>query len=147
MSREVAFSVAIKPVGKERARVVSDAYGRAHSYTPPATVAAEVAIRKAFRSAYPRFAPHAGPCEIGIVAEFAVPASWPLWKRTLAHAGLWPHTSRPDADNIAKLVCDALNEHLYADDSSVYALAVRKEYAAVPRVVVTATLFDEPVRP
>lgn len=137
----IAFSVAIKPIGKQRARS-----GNGHHYTPAATVAAEAAIRAAFHAAYPRFTPHTGPVEFGVVAEFAVPPSWPKWKRTLALAGLLPHTSKPDADNIAKLACDSLNGHLYADDSAVYALTVRKEYAQAARIVVTATLYDAAVR-
>lgn len=41
-----------------------------------------------------------------------------------------PDTQKPDADNIAKLVLDALNGHAYADDSQVAALYVVKS----PRV-------------
>ena len=37
-----------------------------------------------------------------------------------------PHTKRPDADNVAKAIMDALNGHAYNDDSAIALLTVRK---------------------
>ena len=45
-------------------------------------------------------------------------------------------TKKPDADNIAKAVCDALNGIAYKDDSQVVDLTVRKYYSKFPRVQV-----------
>jgi len=146
----IAFSVPIAPIGKQRARS-----GNGHHYTPAATVTAEREIRNAFRAAYPRFTPHTGPVELGVVAEFAVPPSWPKWKRLMAHAGLWLHVTKPDASNVLKLVEDALcATHktmgavgaLYADDSAIFDARCRKEYAQAGRIVVRATLYEQPVR-
>ena len=39
------------------------------------------------------------------------------------------HTSRPDIDNLLKFVLDALNKHLYVDDSQIISLIGRKLYA------------------
>ena len=41
-----------------------------------------------------------------------------------------PKTSKPDFDNLAKSVCDALNGVLYRDDSLIYAATVIKWIAA-----------------
>lgn len=44
-----------------------------------------------------------------------------------------PHTMRPDSDNLAKLVLDALmSAGLIGDDSAVSLLTVRKTWAASP---------------
>lgn len=37
-----------------------------------------------------------------------------------------PHIKRPDADNVAKAILDALNGHAYNDDSAIALLMVRK---------------------
>ena len=37
-----------------------------------------------------------------------------------------PHIKRPDADNVAKAILDALNSHAYNDDSAIALLTVRK---------------------
>jgi Holliday junction resolvase RusA-like endonuclease len=50
-----------------------------------------------------------------------------------------PRPSRPDADNVGKIVCDAANGVLFTDDAQVVELVVRKWYAAegdAPRVEV-----------
>ena len=39
---------------------------------------------------------------------------------------------KPDADNIAKAILDALNELYYEDDSQVTRLAIAKVFAAEP---------------
>lgn len=43
---------------------------------------------------------------------------------------------RPDVDNYAKGVKDALNGIMYKDDSQITKLTVRKYYAEQPKVVV-----------
>jgi Holliday junction resolvase RusA-like endonuclease len=48
-----------------------------------------------------------------------------------------PHTSRPDADNLAKLVLDALmRAGLIGDDAVVSCLMIRKSYGAKPGVLI-----------
>ena len=142
MTRELAFSLAMQPVGKQRARSTRSG----HHYTPAETVAAERTVREAFREAYPGFEPHTGPVEFSVIAEFPVPASWPKWKRLAAALDLWKHTTKPDASNILKLVEDALNGCMYADDSAIFDGHCRKVYADTGRVVVRATLYDQPRR-
>jgi Holliday junction resolvase RusA-like endonuclease len=44
------------------------------------------------------------------------------------------HTSRPDADNLAKFVADALNGIFWHDDSCIAQLIVEKKYGATPGV-------------
>lgn len=52
-----------------------------------------------------------------------------------------PHTFRPDADNLAKLVLDAMMKAgLLADDSIVSSLLVRKTWAQEGGLVATIKL-------
>lgn len=51
---------------------------------------------------------------------------------------------KPDADNVAKAICDALNGQAYRDDAQIAALYVRKWYDEKPRVEVQIrTVTDE----
>ena len=46
-------------------------------------------------------------------------------------------TKKPDADNIAKVICDALNGVAYGDDTQVVNLNVKKRYTdEEPKVIV-----------
>ena len=57
------------------------------------------------------------------------------------------HTKRPDADNLAYLITNALKEIVYADDSQVCAQHVYKFYGEQPKTVITVRpiLQAEPV--
>ena len=48
------------------------------------------------------------------------------------NAPMW-HSSRPDCDNLAKFVCDALNGVYWRDDSLISSLIVKKLYSDKPR--------------
>lgn len=62
-----------------------------------------------------------------ITCYFAMPKSWSDRKKK-AKSGQ-PCTKRPDADNIAKAILDALNGLAYDDDSQIVDLTVRKFWA------------------
>ena len=51
-------------------------------------------------------------------------------------------TKKPDCDNIAKIVLDALNGIAYYDDSQVVSLVVRKHYAETTHVKVVLCSED-----
>lgn len=65
-----------------------------------------------------------GPVVVSVVAHRAMPESWP--KRRMGE----PDTSKPDVDNIAKLVMDALTGTAWGDDAQVVGLVACK----APRV-------------
>jgi Holliday junction resolvase RusA-like endonuclease len=48
-------------------------------------------------------------------------------------------TKKPDADNIAKIILDALNGVAYTDDTQVINLLVQKRYGEAPEVKVEIT--------
>jgi Holliday junction resolvase RusA-like endonuclease len=45
-----------------------------------------------------------------------------------------PKATKPDADNVAKAVMDALNGVVWSDDSRIFSLLARKYYAAIGEV-------------
>jgi Holliday junction resolvase RusA-like endonuclease len=58
-------------------------------------------------------------------------------------AGLVVPTVKPDADNVAKIVLDALNGSAFCDDAQVVHLQVLKRYAEEPGVKVRITVYEE----
>jgi Holliday junction resolvase RusA-like endonuclease len=65
-----------------------------------------------------------GPVSVRIVCWFERPKSHSKKRRQQPE----PKTTKPDADNLAKGIGDALNEIAYNDDGQVYRLAVEKWY-------------------
>jgi len=95
--------------------------GHAHVYNSPRHTKALEAIRERWTTA--RGSSHAGftgPVAVSVLAHRAMPASWP--KRRMGD----PDTAVPDADNIGKLVMDALAGVAYADDAQVVLLVAAK---------------------
>ena len=130
MSR-VSFNVFGEPVGQARPRFARIGAG-VRTYTPKATaewvkrvkVDAEHALQFA-----PEFDTEA-PMDVVLVFFMPIPASWPKWKREAAARGQVAHTSKPDADNLAKAALDGLSGVLFTDDAQVVSLTVSKGYSA-----------------
>ena len=76
--------------------------------------------------------PLEGPLRMIVEAEYVPPASWS--KKKVATAD-WK-TSKPDADNLYKLVADSLNGVAFVDDAQIADVRITKTYAAVSRLVV-----------
>jgi Holliday junction resolvase RusA-like endonuclease len=56
---------------------------------------------------------------------------------------MWP-VKKPDADNIAKIICDALNGIAYRDDTQIISLKVLKIYDKGSGVQVKIKEFELP---
>ncbi|MGO9773259.1 MAG: RusA family crossover junction endodeoxyribonuclease [Roseiarcus sp.] len=80
-----------------------------------------------------------GPIDLKIRATYRVPSSW---SKKRAATARW-RTARPDADNIAKIIADAMNEIVFADDAQIANLTVQKVYGVIAGVTVTAMRMDE----
>lgn len=84
-------------------------------------------------------APIAGPVSVRLDVGVGVPASWPKKRRADALAGIiWP-TGKPDLDNVLKLVGDALNGIVWADDKQIVRAEVMRRYVEAPQAVLTVT--------
>ena len=136
----VEFTIQGEPQGKARARTVRNRYtGTITSYTPERTVLYEKMIAIAYKQ---KTAAEFGtrPVVISIYAYYGIPKSWSNKKKADADRELIFPTKKPDVDNIAKAVCDALNGVAYKDDSQIVRLFVHKFYSHIPRVEVE--IFD-----
>lgn len=65
------------------------------------------------------------PLAMTVMASWKYPSSWPKSKCIPQY-----RTGRPDADNIGKLIADALNGIIYVDDAQLAVVTVSKFYGA-----------------
>ena len=108
----IEFVIEGKPQGKARARTFyNQKLGRSQSVTPEKTVLYENYIKRCFLDqalADERFFDKE-PLYMSIIAFFEIPKSMSKKDRKRIEVGdLFP-TKKPDADNIEKVICDALN--------------------------------------
>lgn len=132
------FEVLGKPQGKARARTFyNHKLGRMQSITPDKTILYENLIKQSFIESCKSRWFDKEPLAIYITAFYPIPKSTTKKDRALIAEGKLLPTKKPDADNIAKVICDALNNVAYADDTQIVKLVVNKRYAeAEPRVIV-----------
>lgn len=127
----IRFTVPGTPQGKGRPRFTTFG-GRARAFTPQKTVAYEGLIALAAQDVMNGTAPMDGPVRVTAWATFAIPPSWT--KKRKAAAGY--HTSKPDADNIAKAIGDGLNGIVWRDDSQIAVCTVVKTYGSLPGLTI-----------
>jgi Holliday junction resolvase RusA-like endonuclease len=126
------------PKGRPRFRP-----GMKRPVTPAATVRAEREVAKLARVAMadaPYFGvPISGPVRLEVLAVFEIPVGWNKAKRAAAlECRVW-HTSTPDADNLLKLISDAMNEIVFNDDGQVVDCRCAKRYGTPERTIVRVT--------
>jgi Holliday junction resolvase RusA-like endonuclease len=128
---KLRFIIPGEPKGKARHRTTKT--GR--TYTPKPTVDYENLIKQCYSSSCDKERLE-GQIEAHVQAFFSIPKSTSKKKREQMLSGEIRPTKKPDWDNIGKVVCDALNELAYHDDSSIVDGIVRKYYSEEPRVEV-----------
>lgn len=121
--------------GKGRPRF-STAGGFARAYTDAKTASAENWI-KACAVEQAGTVPIAGPIALSVSIAVEVPRSWSKKRRAAALAGADFPTSKPDLDNCAKLIADALNGIVWRDDKQIVRMDLRKHYAEFAQTVLT----------
>ena len=132
------FEILGEPMPQPRARLTTIG-GHPRAYDPASareykgmvSVIAKAALRGEPRC-------ESGPVFLDLMFGMPVPASWSSRKRANAIAGLTRPSVRPDIDNLAKAILDALNGVLFKDDGQVVEMKAMKCYSANPRVVVVA---------
>lgn len=130
----LAVKLEITPVGKARARVTK--FG---NYTPKKTRDFEKLVRDLVTLELRRVRPNVplptkDPVRVSIRFSFLTPKSWTK-KKTKELLGR-PHASKPDIDNLAKAVTDALLGIVFEDDSQIYELTLIKRWGAEDCVTV-----------
>jgi Holliday junction resolvase RusA-like endonuclease len=134
------------PKGRARFRYVAPgASGRAgfvHVYTPKQTEVYETALKWKGKAAMRGRPPLEGPLAVRIFVMLPIPKSWPAKRRNAALVGLiWP-SGRPDWDNFGKILCDAMNGTIWADDGQIVRALVVKEYAEKPGIIAEIYKLD-----
>ena len=133
----VKITVPGQPKGKARARTVRRGGGKSFSYTPEGTVLYENLIKTCYlQDAGHELFNDGQPLAVDIIAFYEVPKSYSKKKKQEMLDGQLYPTKKPDIDNIAKCVLDALNKLAYRDDTQVVRLHMEKHYDQVPRVEV-----------
>lgn len=133
----VRFTVPGEPQGKGRPRF--NRYSGA-AYTPDKTASYEALVKLFYRHENPgKMFPEGAQLKMKIQACFGVPKSASRKKHREMVLGDVRPTKKPDADNIIKVVCDALNGVAYKDDAAVVEVICGKYYAEEPCVYVMIT--------
>jgi len=135
---KIHFVVDGEPVAKGRARTVKNKWtGDTHSFTPDKTILYENLIKMSFKETHPNQLPLLGMLKIEVIAYFSMPQSASNIKREKMLNGEIRPTKKPDADNIIKIICDALNRIAYDDDKQVVDVRLQKFYAEKARISIS----------
>lgn len=131
----IRFTIPGEPKGKGRPRL-----GRSgHAYTPHDTAVYENLVKLCYRDENPDDCETAckdEPVSVLIWAYYQIPKSVSKKTRLAMQMDDIRPSKKPDCDNIAKIICDALNGLAYYDDSQICELTVFKHYSETPRVEV-----------
>jgi Holliday junction resolvase RusA-like endonuclease len=136
--RRTIFFVPGQPQGKGRARVVNIG-GHARAFTPEKTASYESLIKSQYYAMEPKTLPLLGEVDMSITAIFDIPKSTAKKNIGPMLNGDIKPTKKPDADNIAKVICDALNGIAYSDDTQIVNMHVKKIFGERPGVRVEIT--------
>lgn len=130
------FTIFAEPTGKARPRVTTHG-----TYTPKKTKDYEKLVQLEYRKQGGRDYGER-QLQVEITANFPIPKSKPKNKRVEMLAGQVRPTKKPDCDNIAKAILDALNGIAYHDDSQIVTLAVEKWYVPEEDACVIVTIKE-----
>lgn len=119
----IAFTVPGRIAGKARIRM--DGRGGGHFFKDNRTSAQENNVGWSAKMAMGEAVPFDGPVSVEISEWRAKPKSWSGKKKSTAIYV----TGKPDCDNLAKLICDAMNGICYRDDSQICNLTVCRRYS------------------
>ena len=121
-----------KPLGKQRPRVLKTGI----AYTPKETVNYETFVKTLYLEQHAGKKPFEGPVSMLISAFYQIPKSASKRRREAMARHLIPPTTRPDLDNIAKIIMDALAGIAYEDDKQITSCSINKLYSDEPKVIV-----------
>jgi Holliday junction resolvase RusA-like endonuclease len=126
----ISLTIPGNPVGKQRARVCRTG----HAFTPAKTVNYEALVKQIFAAKYPDFMPMSGPVRM-ILSIWLMPSKETQRKIKKSIARIYP-IIKPDADNILKIVADALSGLAFVDDKQIISVYAEKKYSLKPCVEV-----------
>lgn len=118
------------PCAKQRPRL-----GKYGTYTPEKTMNYETLVKELYIVEHHNRQLE-GALSMTVRAYFQIPKSASQKKAVEMQEGKIRPTTKPDWDNVGKIVADALNGLAYRDDSQIVRATVEKYYSDEPRVEV-----------
>ena len=130
----ITFTVYGEPKGKGRPQFTRTG----HAYTPERTKSYEAEIVASFRREHPGFVrwEKGVPLKVRIKAIYGIPVNDSKATRNAKLLGQKRPTKKPDADNVEKVILDALNGIAWRDDAQIVDIRTVKEYGWQPCVMV-----------
>lgn len=137
----VVFEIKGQPMGKQRPKFTK--VGKfAKIYTPKETVNYETLVKLSYQQQCKEYFDNQ-PLRVRIKAFYQIPKSYSFKKKMQCYDDKIKPTTKPDCDNIAKIICDALNTIAYDDDKQIIELTIEKHYGLEPMVLVAITSLGE----
>ena len=135
--KQIVFTIKGEPKGKSRPRFTKNG----HVYTPSETANYETLVGMSYRNSAMGYQ-FTSPVKVTIRAYHKPPkGKSKKVVEDMMNGHILP-TKKPDADNVAKIVLDALNKVAWQDDTQVVEMMVIKRYAEEPMVAVTIEEID-----
>jgi len=125
MRIEKTIYVEPTPKARPRSTVI---HGRVHTYTPAKTKRAEADIMAMMRTQVMELGNFGADVPLRIEATFYRERPKYLPKRVTMPV------KRPDWDNYAKLLNDALEKYIYRDDAQICTAIIKKRFGTPPRI-------------
>lgn len=137
MTNTIALTIALtipgEPIGKGRPIVPKNG----HAFTPVKTRSYENLVKMEYQHQQKSFRfGDTAMLEVEINAYYSIPQSASKKKKEEMREGQIRPAKKPDCDNVAKIVLDALNKLAYRDDAQIVDCTIHKWYADDPRVTV-----------
>jgi Holliday junction resolvase RusA-like endonuclease len=147
VTKRVTLTIPGEPRGWGRPTPVAKLRGDGTPFvmmvTQEETREAKNALKRLFGAKYSAHRPWTGPVMLRFTAIFETPRSFNKALQEAAARGLLYCVRKPDTDNIAKLIKDALSGLVYADDQQVMGGGV-KRYGSPARVEISFDLLESP---
>lgn len=134
---KVKFTILGEPEGKGRPRFRRQG-PYVQTYTPEATISYENLIKTEYHRQCNGFKFDASAqLDVRIMAYYGIPKSKSKKVKKMMEEHQLRPIKKPDADNVIKVVLDALNKIAFQDDTQVVDLQIRRFYSYDPKVIVT----------
>ena len=127
------FTVPGQPQGKGRPRFARRG-NFVSTYTDKATKGYEAMIKECYAENYSHCHDTTEPIRMTVTAYYHIPSSFSLKKKNEAIKGKLRPLTKPDLDNIGKIVADSLNGVAYMDDKQIVEMVINKFYGEHPRL-------------
>lgn len=131
------FRLPFACIGKGRPRV-----GRFHNvYTPKKTADFESQIQAFLKNTLDDIEaiPSTMAIEVSVRCVYQPPKSWPKKLLALVNFFYLPKITKPDIDNALKILLDAFNKLLWADDKNIYDVHAKKVWGPRDEIIVSVT--------